>query len=61
MLFSTLKRMGEDTSAAIDMANEFLSADKTIVYTEGSKRPRYTEKSRGNGEFQTGRVVVFGG
>lgn len=46
-------------SAAIDLANEFLPADRTIVYTEGSKRPRYLEKSKGNGSFQTGRVVVL--
>ena len=46
-------------SAAIDLANEFLSGDRTIVYTEGSKRPRYLEKSKGNGTFQTGRVVVL--
>jgi carboxyl-terminal processing protease len=46
-------------SAAIDLANEFLPADKTIVYTEGAKRSRYTEKSKGNGFFQTGRLVVL--
>jgi carboxyl-terminal processing protease len=46
-------------SAAIDLANEFLPADKTIVYTEGSKRPRYLEKSKGNGFFQAGKVVVL--
>lgn len=46
-------------SAAIDLANEFLPADRTIVYTEGSKRPKYLEKSKGNGNFQNGRIVVL--
>lgn len=46
-------------SAASELANEFLPADRTIVYTQGAKKPKFIEKSKGNGSFQSGRVVVL--
>ncbi len=44
---------------AINMADEFLSADKLIVYTEGVNSPRNDAKSTVKGDFEKGRVVVL--
>ena len=44
---------------AISMADEFLSADKLIVYTEGINSPRSDAKSTAKGDFENGRVVVL--
>ena len=44
---------------AIDLANEFLSKGKLIVYTEGLNQPRQIEKAASNGNFETGRLVVM--
>lgn len=38
--------------AAINIANEFLPADRLIVYTQGKNRPRQEAKSNGKGFFQ---------
>ena len=46
-------------NAAIDMANEFLPANKLIVYTEGRAYPRKNELSRGDGSMKTGKIVVL--
>ncbi|HNI54968.1 MAG TPA: S41 family peptidase, partial [Chitinophagales bacterium] len=46
-------------NAAIDMANEFLPANKLIVYTAGRAYPRQDALSRGNGMLQDGKVVVL--
>lgn len=46
-------------NAAIDMANEFLPANKLIVYTEGRAYPRQDALSRGNGMLLDGKVVVL--
>lgn len=46
-------------NAAIDIANEFLPANKLIVYTQGKAYPRQDAMSRGTGSFQQGKVVVL--
>lgn len=46
-------------NVAIDIADEFLSKDKLIVYTEGSKQPREEAKSTAKGNFEEGRLVVL--
>jgi len=46
-------------NAAIDMANEFLPANKLIVYTEGRAYPRQDALSRGTGSMQNGKIVVL--
>lgn len=46
-------------NAAIDMANEFLPANKLIVYTEGRAYPRQDAYSRGTGMLQNGKVIVL--
>lgn len=44
---------------AIDMADEFLSGDKLIVYTEGLRQAREDAKAKGKGMFEEGRLVVL--
>ena len=44
---------------AIELADEFLSKDKLIVYTEGNKQPREEAKSTTRGGFEEGRLVVW--
>ena len=44
---------------AIQMVNEFLPADKLIVYTEGRKSPREEFQSDGRGSFQQLPIVVL--
>lgn len=46
-------------NAAIDMANEFLPANKLIVYTEGRAYPRKNEISKGDGSMKEGKIVVL--
>ena len=44
---------------AIQMADEFLSEDKLLVYTEGRTFPREDTKARIPGRFEKGRLVVL--
>ena len=44
---------------AIQMANEFLSKNKLVVYTEGRKSPREEFRSDGMGTFQNLPIVVL--
>lgn len=45
--------------AAIGMADEFLSDDRLVVYTQGEHQPRATAKSTAKGGFETGDLVVL--
>jgi carboxyl-terminal processing protease len=45
--------------AATDLADEFLPADKMIVYTEGINNPRKEYKATSIGSFEEGRLVVL--
>lgn len=44
---------------ATDIADEFLSGDKMIVYTEGKHVPRYEYHCKRDGLFETGKLVVL--
>lgn len=44
---------------ATDLANEFLSKDQTIVYTQGNNSPRYDAAAQGTGTLQDMKVVVM--
>lgn len=44
---------------ATDIADEFLSGDKLIVYTEGEHVPRYEYRCKRNGIFETGKLEVL--
>jgi carboxyl-terminal processing protease len=45
--------------ASIQIANEFLSKDQLIVYTQGRTRMRNEARATGKGEFETGDLVVL--
>lgn len=44
---------------AVDIADEFLSNNKLVVYTQGNKSARYEFKSKRDGLFETGKLVVL--
>lgn len=44
---------------AIQMINEFLDADRLILYTQGQAQPRADYKSNGKGQFKDLRVDVL--
>ncbi len=44
---------------AIAIADEFLDGEKLIVYTEGDHQPRIENRSRRDGIFETGKLVVL--
>ena len=46
-------------NTAIDLSDEFLPANKLIVYTEGAKSPREDYKSTNRGGFETGKLVLM--
>lgn len=46
-------------NAAIEIANEFLTAGELIVYTEGKRNPRHEFFAKGTGKHQEGRIVVL--
>ena len=46
-------------AAAIQMVNEFLPANKLIVYTEGRKYPRENYTSNGTGSSQSLPIIVL--
>lgn len=45
--------------SAVQIANEFLSKNKLIVYTQGRKSPRQDYVSKGNGSYQNIPLVVL--
>lgn len=44
---------------AIEIADEFLTEDKLITYTEGKNRPKKEYRCRRKGQFETGSLVVL--
>lgn len=46
-------------SAAIDLADEFLSKNKLIVYTEGQHQPKQDVESTGKGLFEQGKLAIL--
>lgn len=44
---------------AVNIADEFLDGNKLIVYTQGSKVPKYEYKSRRDGLFEKGDLVLL--
>lgn len=51
--------LGGYLTAATQLANEFLPADRLIVYTEGRRYPREDFKSDGRGSYQDMPLVVL--
>jgi C-terminal peptidase (prc) len=46
-------------NAAIGMADEFLSRNKLIVYTQGLSQPKSVAEATATGDFETGKVIVL--
>lgn len=46
-------------TAAVDIASEFIDEESLIVYTEGKSSPRYEYRSKGEGRFRKGNLVVM--
>lgn len=46
-------------NTAVDIADEFLSDGKGIVYTEGKSRPRKNYNATRKGHFETGKLVIL--
>lgn len=48
-------------NTAVEMADEFLSGDKLLVYTEGKSFPRHDEKAipQVQGLFETGKLAIL--
>jgi carboxyl-terminal processing protease len=44
---------------AVEIADEFLSGDKLIVYTQGNKQKRQDYRCKRKGLFETGKLVVL--
>jgi carboxyl-terminal processing protease len=44
---------------AVQIANQFLKQGQLIVYHEGRKLPRREARATGNGEFETGDLVIL--
>jgi len=59
LIFDLQDNGGGYLNAAIDIANEFLSDGKTIVYTEGLRQKREDAKASGEGVFETGRLILL--
>jgi len=45
--------------ASINLADDFLSNDKLIVYTEGAHSPRTEYKSKAGGQMEKGKLIVL--
>jgi len=46
-------------NAAVELAGEFLSRDKIVVYTEGLKQPRKILNATGVGNFENGKLIIL--
>jgi len=46
-------------NAAIDLADEFLSAGQLIVYTEGARQPKSVANATSRGDFETGKLIIL--
>ena len=59
MILDLRNNSGGYMGTAIDLSDEFLSANKIIVYTKGVHSPREDYYSSPKGLFETGRLVVM--
>ncbi len=59
LIFDLRGNGGGYLDAAISICDQFLSADKLILYTEGFHRKRKTYYSTGEGLFENGALVIL--
>ncbi len=59
LIFDLRGNSGGFMDIAIDLADEFLTTDKLIVYTEGLSSPKQEYKSTTKGGFEKGKLVII--
>jgi carboxyl-terminal processing protease len=59
LIFDLRGNGGGYLGTAIDLSDEFLPAEKQIVYTEGSSSPIQRYYATAKGEFENGRLVIL--
>lgn len=59
LVLSLERNGGGYLKTSIELADEFLPADKLIVYTDGLHVPRSSARSTYKGNFEDGRIVVL--
>jgi len=59
LIFDLRGNSGGFLDVAVDLADEFLSGDKLIVYTEGISSPKQEYKSTSKGGFENGKLVIL--
>lgn len=59
LIFDLRGNSGGFLDVAVDLADEFLGADKLIVYTEGISSPKQDYKSTSKGGFEQGKLVIL--
>ena len=59
LVFDLRSNGGGYMDQAIEIADEFLSGDKLIVYTEGVNNPKKEYRCKRPGLFETGKLVVL--
>jgi carboxyl-terminal processing protease len=59
LIFDLRNNGGGILGEAVDIADEFLSGDKLIVYTKGDKVPRVEYHCKRPGQFETGKLMML--
>ena len=59
LLFDLRGNGGGSLQDAVRIADEFLEANKTIVYTQGNHQPKQLYKSTTTGLFETGKLTLL--
>ena len=59
LILDLLGNGGGYLNAAIEICDQLLGKKELIVYTEGRRNPRAEFEAKGDGDFQTGRLVVL--
>jgi len=59
LILDLRENSGGVMESAIKIADQFLQEGQMIVYTLGRTQPRNEARARGNGEFQTGGLVLI--
>lgn len=59
LILSLQENGGGYLNAAIELADEFLSKNKLIVYTQGLNSPKNIAESTSSGIYETGKLIVL--
>ena len=59
LIFDIRGNNGGYMDQAIEIADEFLSGDKLVVYTQGTNSPKKEYRCKRPGIFETGKVIVL--